>query len=157
MPPANRELHVVAEVVIFLTHPGLRINSLLAENRAWVREIWFCEPRPRGVFGPSEDVFPIEIPARPGKILRIREFHVVHVRVLFLTCLGLRINLLFAGKLVLPIFPKYGPCTEASLGSQDMILRTEAVGMFLMPRGHFLIEIPSLTGGALDDPEVDAL
>uniref|UniRef100_A0A2N9GAH2 Uncharacterized protein n=1 Tax=Fagus sylvatica TaxID=28930 RepID=A0A2N9GAH2_FAGSY len=27
------------------------------------------------------------------------------------------------------------PCTEASLGSQDMILRTEAVGMFLMPRG----------------------
>uniref|UniRef100_A0A2N9IS47 Uncharacterized protein n=1 Tax=Fagus sylvatica TaxID=28930 RepID=A0A2N9IS47_FAGSY len=28
----------------------------------------------------------------------------------------------------------YRPCTEASLGSQDMILRTEAVGMFLMPR-----------------------
>uniref|UniRef100_A0A2N9JAC9 Uncharacterized protein n=1 Tax=Fagus sylvatica TaxID=28930 RepID=A0A2N9JAC9_FAGSY len=29
---------------------------------------------------------------------------------------------------------RYRPCTEASLGSQDMILRTEAVGMFLMPR-----------------------
>uniref|UniRef100_A0A2N9HR72 Uncharacterized protein n=1 Tax=Fagus sylvatica TaxID=28930 RepID=A0A2N9HR72_FAGSY len=35
------------------------------------------------------------------------------------------------------------PCTEASLGSQDMILRTEAVGMFLMPRGHLLTEIPA--------------
>uniref|UniRef100_A0A2N9H502 Uncharacterized protein n=1 Tax=Fagus sylvatica TaxID=28930 RepID=A0A2N9H502_FAGSY len=40
------------------------------------------------------------------------------------------------GKLILPIFQRYRPCTEASLGSQDMILRTEAVGMFLMPRGH---------------------
>uniref|UniRef100_A0A2N9GI01 Uncharacterized protein n=1 Tax=Fagus sylvatica TaxID=28930 RepID=A0A2N9GI01_FAGSY len=46
------------------------------------------------------------------------------------------------GKLVLPIFQRYRPCTEASLGSQDMILRTEAVGMFLMPRGHLLTEIP---------------
>uniref|UniRef100_A0A2N9H9Y8 Uncharacterized protein n=1 Tax=Fagus sylvatica TaxID=28930 RepID=A0A2N9H9Y8_FAGSY len=35
------------------------------------------------------------------------------------------------------------PCTEASLGSQDMVLRTEAVGMFLMPRGHLLTEIPA--------------
>jgi hypothetical protein len=44
---------------------------------------------------------------------------------------------------VLPTFQRYRPCTEASLGSQDMIFRTEAVGMFLMPRGHFLIEIPA--------------
>jgi hypothetical protein len=44
---------------------------------------------------------------------------------------------------MLPIFQRYRPCTEASLGSQDMILRTEAVGMFLMPRGHLLIEIPA--------------
>uniref|UniRef100_A0A2N9FFC3 Uncharacterized protein n=1 Tax=Fagus sylvatica TaxID=28930 RepID=A0A2N9FFC3_FAGSY len=29
----------------------------------------------RSVFGPFEDSFPIEIPARPGKILAIREFH----------------------------------------------------------------------------------
>jgi hypothetical protein len=47
------------------------------------------------------------------------------------------------GKLVLPIFQRCRPCTEASLGPQDMILRTEAVGMFLMPRGRLLIEIPA--------------
>ena len=45
------------------------------------------------------------------------------------------------GKLMLPIFQRYRPSTEVSSGSQDMILRTEAVGMFLMPRGHLLIEI----------------
>jgi hypothetical protein len=47
------------------------------------------------------------------------------------------------GKLALPTFQRYRPCTEASLGSQDMILRTEAVGVFLMPRGHLLAEIPA--------------
>jgi hypothetical protein len=47
------------------------------------------------------------------------------------------------GKLVLPTFQRYKPCTEASLGSQDMILRTEVVGRFLMPRGRLLTEIPA--------------
>ena len=47
------------------------------------------------------------------------------------------------GKLALPTFQWYRPCTEASLGSEDMILRTEAAGMFLMSRGHLLIEIPA--------------
>jgi hypothetical protein len=46
--------------------------------RAWVREIWFRDQGPPSVFGPFEDSFPIRIPARPGKILAIREFHVVH-------------------------------------------------------------------------------
>jgi hypothetical protein len=47
------------------------------------------------------------------------------------------------GKLALLTFLRYRPCTEASLGSSDMILRTEAVGMFLMLRGQFLAEIPA--------------
>ena len=47
------------------------------------------------------------------------------------------------GKLMLPILQRYRPCTEASLGSRDMILRTEAVGLFFTPKGHLLIEIPA--------------
>uniref|UniRef100_A0A2N9H1E7 Uncharacterized protein n=1 Tax=Fagus sylvatica TaxID=28930 RepID=A0A2N9H1E7_FAGSY len=120
----------------------------------------------RGVFGPLEDIFLIGIPARPGKISAIREFHVVHGCVFFPTCLGLRIDLLrvrktlrasvatslpmsdfgdldIVGKLMLPIFQRYRPCMEASLGSRDMILRTEAVGLFFTPRGHLPIEIPA--------------
>uniref|UniRef100_A0A2N9GCU1 Reverse transcriptase domain-containing protein n=1 Tax=Fagus sylvatica TaxID=28930 RepID=A0A2N9GCU1_FAGSY len=106
------------------------------------------------VFGPLEDFFPIGIPARPGKFLAIREFHVVHGCVFFPTCPELADQLVASqedsarkhgnvdGKILefsarpyfVGLFSRAWPCTEASLGSQDMILRTEAVGMFLMPR-----------------------
>uniref|UniRef100_A0A2N9IH85 Uncharacterized protein n=1 Tax=Fagus sylvatica TaxID=28930 RepID=A0A2N9IH85_FAGSY len=109
----------------------------------------------RGVFGPFEGSFPIRIPADPDKFLAIREFHVVHGCVLFPMCPGSQINLLRVRKTLcasvatsvgkfrkfqhkpyfVGLFSRAWPCTEASLGSQDMILRTEAVGMFLMPRG----------------------
>jgi hypothetical protein len=46
----------------------------------------------RSVFGPLEDIFPIKISARLGKILTIREFHTVYECVLFSTYLGLQIN-----------------------------------------------------------------
>jgi hypothetical protein len=46
----------------------------------------------QSVFGPPEGDFPIEIPARSGKILVIRELHTVSDRVLFLTHPGLRIK-----------------------------------------------------------------
>uniref|UniRef100_A0A2N9FJF4 Uncharacterized protein n=1 Tax=Fagus sylvatica TaxID=28930 RepID=A0A2N9FJF4_FAGSY len=98
----------------------------------------------RGVFGPFEGSFPIRIPADPDKFLAIREFHVVHGCVLFPMCPGSQINLLRVRKTLcasaatsvgkfpeisaqpyfVGLFSRAWPCTEASLGSQDMILRT---------------------------------
>uniref|UniRef100_A0A2N9J4K9 Uncharacterized protein n=1 Tax=Fagus sylvatica TaxID=28930 RepID=A0A2N9J4K9_FAGSY len=52
----------------------------------------------RSVFGSPEGIFPIEIPTRPGKILAIRELHVVSKHVLFLTHLSSRIKLAVSRK-----------------------------------------------------------
>jgi hypothetical protein len=153
-PPANRELHVVAGVVIFPTHPGPRVNlqrvgkTLRAKAVVWEKNVsnlqlifpcflsvfarvfdlapevgfrrsWYRQKActtlslkgldlretelrfarygsanrdRRSVFGLLEDIFPIEIPARPGKIFTIREFDTMHECVIFSTYPGLRIN-----------------------------------------------------------------
>uniref|UniRef100_A0A2N9GVT9 Uncharacterized protein n=1 Tax=Fagus sylvatica TaxID=28930 RepID=A0A2N9GVT9_FAGSY len=108
----------------------------------------------RGVFGPFEGSFPIRIPADPDKFLAIREFHVVHGCVLFPMCPGSQINLLrvrktlcasvatsvrqsrnFQQNLILSAcFHARGLAQRRVWVREDMILRTEAVGMFLMPR-----------------------
>jgi hypothetical protein len=160
MPPANREFHVVAGVVIFPTHPGPRVNlqwvgktlrakAAVREKNAqnlWLiflrflsvfarvfdlapdvgfRRTWYrwkacatlsCKvselretelgterygPANRGrrsVFGLPEGIFLVRIPARPEKVLTIREFHTMHEYVFFPTCPGSRINLLRARK-----------------------------------------------------------
>uniref|UniRef100_A0A2N9IPT2 Uncharacterized protein n=1 Tax=Fagus sylvatica TaxID=28930 RepID=A0A2N9IPT2_FAGSY len=96
----------------------------------------------RGVFGPLEDIFPIGIPARPGKFLAIREFHVVHGMCLLSNVprlvdqlvasqedsarkrgnVGGKIPEFSAQPYFVGLFSRAWPCTEASLGSQDMIL-----------------------------------
>uniref|UniRef100_A0A2N9G964 DUF7745 domain-containing protein n=1 Tax=Fagus sylvatica TaxID=28930 RepID=A0A2N9G964_FAGSY len=103
----------------------------------------------RSVFGPFEGSFPIRIPARPDQLVASQEDSARKRG-----NVGGKIPEFSAKPYFVGLFSRAWPCTEASLGSQDMILRTEAVGMFLMPRGHLLIEIPALTGGALDDPKV---
>jgi hypothetical protein len=52
----------------------------------------------RSVFGPPEGIFLIEIPARPGKILTIQEFHAVSKHILFLMVMGSRITFQRVGK-----------------------------------------------------------
>uniref|UniRef100_A0A2N9F1A1 Uncharacterized protein n=1 Tax=Fagus sylvatica TaxID=28930 RepID=A0A2N9F1A1_FAGSY len=112
--------------------------------------------------------------ARPGKLLTIREFHVVHECVLFPNVPGLSDQLVASqedsarkhgnvgGKVMKfsaqalfrrPVFVRVVDVAPDMSDFGDL----EAVGMFLMPRRHFPIEIPGLTGRALDDPGVARL
>uniref|UniRef100_A0A2N9FGU4 Uncharacterized protein n=1 Tax=Fagus sylvatica TaxID=28930 RepID=A0A2N9FGU4_FAGSY len=179
MPPANRELHIVAGVVIFHTHLGSRVNlqrvgktlrakvAVREKNVPNLRLIFPCflfvfacifDLAPdvgfrhswhswkacaalffkvlgsreaelgfarygsanmgcRSVFGPLEDIFPIGIPARPGKIL-VQALHRGELR-----------------------FARY-----------DLANR----GYWNVPhaKGSFSDRDSGLTGGALDDLEV---
>uniref|UniRef100_A0A2N9F5Z9 Uncharacterized protein n=1 Tax=Fagus sylvatica TaxID=28930 RepID=A0A2N9F5Z9_FAGSY len=113
----------------------------------------------RSVFGPSEAIFPIEIPARPGKILTIREFHVVSEHVLFPT-IALFHRPIFVRmvdvapdvgfcrswcrqKACVTFFLKVRALHRGELGFARYGLANEAIGTFLMSRGHFLIKIPA--------------
>uniref|UniRef100_A0A2N9GAI7 Uncharacterized protein n=1 Tax=Fagus sylvatica TaxID=28930 RepID=A0A2N9GAI7_FAGSY len=213
--PVNRELHVVAGVIIFPTHPGPWVNlqqvgkTLHAKalpmsdfRRSWYlqkacatlslkvldlreTELGFArygsaKRGRRSVFGPLEDIFPIEIPAGPGKILMIREFHTVHERVLFSTYPGLQINS-FIALFHRPVFVRLVDIApdvriSAILVSSESLcyLLSKSVqalhrgklgfarydlanrGRWNVPyaKGSFSDRDSGLTGGALDDPGV---
>uniref|UniRef100_A0A2N9GBV4 Uncharacterized protein n=1 Tax=Fagus sylvatica TaxID=28930 RepID=A0A2N9GBV4_FAGSY len=148
-------------------------------NQAWAGKIWSREQRPPKCFCPSEGIFPAKIPARPGKILTIREFHVVFEHVFFPTHPSSRINS-FIALFRRPIFvcvvdvaPDIGfrrswyrrkasaiyflkvqalHRGELGFGRYDLANR----GRWNVPyaKGSFSDRDSGLIGGALDDPEV---
>uniref|UniRef100_A0A2N9I9M1 Uncharacterized protein n=1 Tax=Fagus sylvatica TaxID=28930 RepID=A0A2N9I9M1_FAGSY len=207
-PRANQELHVIAGVAIFPTHPGSRINLQRAGKtlraKAVVREekrvlifsaffltfscttlflarFWIrgkpsldCEK-----YGPREQrppecfwfrwraFFRSKIPARPGKILTIREFHVVSEHVLFPTHPGLADQLVVnvapdvgfrrswcRRKACITFFLKVWALHRGELGFARYDLANR--GRWNVPHagGSFSGRDSGLTGGALDDPEV---
>uniref|UniRef100_A0A2N9EN01 Uncharacterized protein n=1 Tax=Fagus sylvatica TaxID=28930 RepID=A0A2N9EN01_FAGSY len=121
---AIREFLVVHECVFFPTCPGSRINLLRVRKT-------LCA----------------SVVTSVGKFRNFQQNLILsacfHARGRRSSRCRISDDLGIVGKLALPTFQRYRPCTEASLGSQDMILRTEAVGVFLMPRGHLLAEIPA--------------
>ena len=77
---------------LFLKVPGLWETELGLEKYGLANRGY------RSVFGPLEGIFLAKIPARPGQILTIREFHTVSKHVFFPTHLGSRIESLWVRK-----------------------------------------------------------
>uniref|UniRef100_A0A2N9HRR2 Uncharacterized protein n=1 Tax=Fagus sylvatica TaxID=28930 RepID=A0A2N9HRR2_FAGSY len=121
---AIREFHVMHECVLLSNVPGLR-RSTCCESGRLCAQAWQRRWESSGIFSKAlfrRPVFTRMVDIAPD--------------------VGFRRSW-YRRKAYATYFQRYRPCTEASLGSQDMILRTEAVGMFLMPRGHLLTEIPA--------------
>uniref|UniRef100_A0A2N9GNY4 Aminotransferase-like plant mobile domain-containing protein n=1 Tax=Fagus sylvatica TaxID=28930 RepID=A0A2N9GNY4_FAGSY len=103
----------------------------------------------RSVFGPFEGSFPIGIPASPDQLVASQEDSARKRG-----NVGGKIPEPSAKPYFVGLFSRAWPCAEASLGSQDMILRTEAVGMFLMPRVHLGLRVDP-SGVQMDIPRVE--
>uniref|UniRef100_A0A2N9F0U6 Uncharacterized protein n=1 Tax=Fagus sylvatica TaxID=28930 RepID=A0A2N9F0U6_FAGSY len=112
----------------------------------------------RSVFGLPEGNFPIKIPARPEKILTIRELHVVHGYVLFLKFLDLRINSLRVGKTLRKASATYFLKVRALHGGEFGFVRCGPANRGCWNVSHvgrsFFDRDSGLTGGAFDNPRV---
>uniref|UniRef100_A0A2N9HR99 Uncharacterized protein n=1 Tax=Fagus sylvatica TaxID=28930 RepID=A0A2N9HR99_FAGSY len=120
----------------------------------------------RSVFGPLEDIFPIKIPARPGKILTIREFHTVSKHVLYSNVPGFADQLVVSqedsvhkhgnvgGKVLEFSAQPYFALHRGELGFARYDLANRGRWNVPYAKGSFSDQDSGLTGGALDDPGV---